>query len=143
MLHSRNFIKAAAMRNVVAHSTRSQRVALALHSEVRRIHVLGSYRHMTMSSRLVLQQNQMIMARQFSSARAGGQAIFENGKNMTAEDAQRLNYIQSAYINDNMNARKAYEYFHELNKHQYYMTVVKEYEELQERIKNSRGFGSS
>ena len=35
-----------------------------------------------------------------------------------------------------MNARKAYEYFHELNKFQYYTTVVKEYEELMERVSN-------
>ena len=46
-------------------------------------------------------------------------------------------------MNDNMNARKAYEYMHELNKYQYYMTVVKEYEELQERVKNSRSYGGS
>ena len=62
---------------------------------------------------------------------------------MTANEAQRLNQIQSAYTSDNMNARKAYEYFHELNKYQYYMTVVKEYEELQERVKNSRSYAGS
>lgn len=35
-----------------------------------------------------------------------------------------------------MNARRAYEYFHELNKYQYYMTVIKEYEELRDRVNN-------
>lgn len=81
------------------------------------------------------------MIRNFSSTRSSGQTIFENGKNMTADEAQRLNQIQAAFNVDDMNARKAYEWFHELNKHQFYMTVVKEYDEFMDRVKNSRSYG--
>ena len=77
----------------------------------------------------------MTTSRHFSSG-TSGHNLFENGKNMTADEAQRLNQMQASFMNDDMNARKAYEYFHELNRHQFYMTVVKEYDDLQLRKKN-------
>ena len=70
-----------------------------------------------MPRRSLAQNRELLMARHFSSARGSGQSILENGKNMTAEEAQRLNQIQAAFVSDEMNARKAYEYLHELNKH--------------------------
>lgn len=53
---------------------------------------------------------------------------------MTANEAFVLNEAQLAYEYDYYNPRKAYEYFTELNKHQFYVTVVKEYDEFNERI---------
>ena len=47
---------------------------------------------------------------------------------MSAEDAHRLNEAQSAFEHDSTNAQRAYEYFQELNKHQFYVSVVREYE---------------
>lgn len=53
---------------------------------------------------------------------------------MTADEAFVLNEAQLAYEYDCYNPKKAYEYFAELNKHQFYVTVVKEYDEFQERV---------
>ena len=52
---------------------------------------------------------------------------------MSAEDAHRLNEAQIAYEHDSTNAQRAYEYFQELNKHQFYVSVVKEYEAFNDR----------
>lgn len=52
---------------------------------------------------------------------------------MSAEDAQRLNEAQSAFEHDPTNAQRAYEYFQELNKHQFYVSVVREYEAFNDR----------
>ena len=53
---------------------------------------------------------------------------------MTPEEAYRLNELQYAFESDSQNAQKAYEYFQELNKHQFYLSVVKEYEKYEEKV---------
>ena len=53
---------------------------------------------------------------------------------MTAEEACRLNDLQVAYEQDPNNAQRAYEYFQELNKHQFYLNVVREYEAFNDRV---------
>ena len=53
---------------------------------------------------------------------------------MTADEAYVLNEAQLAYEYDYNNPKKAYEYFAELNKHQYFVTVVKEHDEFLKRI---------
>lgn len=58
---------------------------------------------------------------------------YKNGNNMSAEDAHRLNEAQSAFEHDSTNAQRAYEYFQELNKHQFYVSVVREYEAFNDR----------
>lgn len=52
---------------------------------------------------------------------------------MSQEDAYQLNQVQSAYEQDPSNAQYAYEYFQQLNKHQFYLTVVREYEAFNNR----------
>lgn len=142
MLSSRNFIQAAGKR-YLAQATGALRPTLPLHSQTRQIHLMSSRGPWVTPRRSLVQHRELAMTRQFSSSGSSGQSLFENGKNMTAEEAQRLNQIQASFVSDDMNARKAYEYLHELNRHQFYMTVVKEYDELQERIKNGRGFAQS
>ena len=46
---------------------------------------------------------------------------------MSASDAWKLNEVQKAFEHDKHNAERAYDYFIELNKHQFYMNVVQEY----------------
>ncbi len=62
---------------------------------------------------------------------------------MSSEDATRLNETQSSYETDPSNPQRLYEYFQELNKHQFYLTVVREYEAFAEAnaIKNNRNLG--
>ena len=62
--------------------------------------------------------------------RSAGPVNSEFGLKLTADEAHRLSQFQRSYTSDNTNARRAYEYFHELNKYQYYVTVIKEYEEF-------------
>ena len=69
-----------------------------------------------MPRRTLVQHRELALVRHFSSANSG-HTLFENGKHMTADEAQRLNQIQASFENDDMNARKAYEYLHELNRH--------------------------
>ena len=64
----------------------------------------------------------------------GAQPSFQNGEAMTADEAYLLNEAQLAYEYDYNNPKKAYEYFAELNKHQYFVTVVKEHDEFLKRI---------
>jgi hypothetical protein len=54
-------------------------------------------------------------------------ANYFNGTNMSANDAWKLNEVQKAFEHDKHNAERAYEYFIELNKHQFYLNVVQEY----------------
>lgn len=49
---------------------------------------------------------------------------------MSEEEARKLNELQSAYEYEPYSPRKAYEYFHELNKNQFYVNVVKEHDEF-------------
>ena len=49
---------------------------------------------------------------------------------MSANDAWKLNEVQKAFEHDKHNAERAYDYFIELNKHQFYMNVVQEYQEF-------------
>lgn len=53
---------------------------------------------------------------------------------MTADEAYAMNEAQLAYEYDYNNPKKAYEYFAELNKHQYFVTVVKEHDEFLKRV---------
>ena len=52
---------------------------------------------------------------------------------MSAEDAHILSEVTTAFENDIDNPKRAYEYFHELNKHHFYLSVVREYEAFNER----------
>ena len=52
---------------------------------------------------------------------------------LSTEDAFILSESATAYENDNSNPKKAYEYFVELNKHHYYLSVIREYEGFKER----------
>jgi len=52
---------------------------------------------------------------------------------MSAEDANILSEVTEAFENDSDNPKRAYEYFHELNKHHFYLSVVREYEAFIER----------
>ena len=57
---------------------------------------------------------------------------------MTADEAFHLNEVQLAYEYDCYNPQKAYDYFAQLNKHQFYVTVVKEFEEFNDRLKKDK-----
>jgi len=53
---------------------------------------------------------------------------------MTSDEAYRLNETQKAFEMDQNNAQRAYDFFVELNKHQFYLTVVREYESFNDRM---------
>jgi|DEB0MinimDraft_12_1074336.scaffolds.fasta_scaffold38952_3 hypothetical protein len=53
---------------------------------------------------------------------------------MSAEDAYKLHEAQTSFEQDNMNAQRAYEYFLELNRHHFYLSVVREYEAFNDRV---------
>ena len=51
-------------------------------------------------------------------------ANYFNGQAMSGEDAWKLNEAQISFEQDRHNAQRAYEYFIELNKHQFFLNVV-------------------
>lgn len=53
---------------------------------------------------------------------------FQNGASLSPEDAYLLSEATLAFKNDENNPKKAYKYFFELNKHHYYLTVIREFE---------------
>lgn len=61
------------------------------------------------------------------------QPTFQNGQPLSTEDAYNLSEACTAFENDNTNPKRAYEYFVELNKHHYYLSVIREYEAFKER----------
>lgn len=54
---------------------------------------------------------------------------------MSIEDAYNLNEVQLSYEYDSQNPKKLYDYMLELNKHQFYLTAVKEYDMFIEKMK--------
>lgn len=69
---------------------------------------------------------------------AASHAQFNNGVPLSAEDAYALSTVQIDYENDNVNPKRAYEYFVELNKHHFYLSVVNEYKTYKERAFQSK-----
>ena len=56
---------------------------------------------------------------------------------MSIEDGEALNKVQKQYERDPTNPERAYEYFQALNQHQFYMSVVREYENFKDNDENS------
>jgi hypothetical protein len=47
---------------------------------------------------------------------------------MSEDDAIKLSEVTDKFQKENSNPKYAYEYFHELNKHHFYLSVVREFE---------------
>lgn len=56
---------------------------------------------------------------------------------MNEQEAYNLSELAAAYNHDKTSSKKAYEYFFELNKHYYHISVIREYEAFMERSPNS------
>jgi hypothetical protein len=63
---------------------------------------------------------------------------FNNGMPLSSDDALNLSEATTAYEYDNTNSKRAYEYFVELNKHHYYLSVIREYETFKELVPYSK-----
>lgn len=53
---------------------------------------------------------------------------------MSTEDAYKLNNAQVKYEEDPSNPQRAYDYFLQLNKHHFYLNVVRDYQSFKRQL---------